>query len=724
LHQIPGAVLDAIESIQLPSMPQILLRFLSAANDDQLSMAELAKVVEQDPALSARILTVANSPALRCGVEIKSLDQGLVVLGTRLMRTLAACLAVQSVFARSGGNLRYDLTGFWGHTLRVAELAYAIASRVNYPDAAEAYLAGLLHDIGQLLLLGGMGDSYGILLDRSTDETTLQDNEDSLLGTDHSAVGAWLIDQWDLSSFMADAVLFHHKPAGEIVKADFLSQIVWSAHSIDNGRNSDLVQDESTPEITAIKSMLGIEPSDVAAIRQFCSERIGSLAAALDIDDAGHKKTLPHFSTPFEHFRPKLNDNDMTYSRMEAVVRDMATMNSLQQNLTELCSETEIVMAIRESARILFGLGRIAFLFIPHDKPLLSGANIAGQPALLQRLEAKLDAGQSLAAASVLGKQPASTFDDEGPDAVSLVDIQIARAMGCEGVLYIPMCIRKRHIGVMVYGVNAAQYARVRPRLGWMTNFANLAAESIETWRELRRREQELATTMTSSFEQQARKVVHEAGNPLAIIKNYLKIVSRKLPDELDVHQELNILGEEIDRVTRIVRSLVEVVEAPPSTDIFDVNTVIEEMLALYGETFFASCGITLVKSLEPNIAPIAGDRNHLKQILFNLWKNGSEAMTEGGRFTISTRGNIIQGDQLHVEIHISDSGPGIPQDVLQGLFKPLAPNRRPGHSGIGLSIVASLVERLGGQISCQSQAGQGTCFIILLPQSKGHHKE
>ena len=213
MHKIPGDVLDAIESIQLPSFPQVLLKFLSAINKDQVSMAELATMAGQDPALSARILTVANSPALRASTEIKSLEKGLVVLGTRLMRTLAACLAIQSVFARTGNDARYNLTGFWVHSLRTAELAYSIASHVDYPDVDEAYLTGLIHDIGQLLLLGGMNDRYGILLDKSTDEAVLLNNEDVLLGTDHAAVGTWLVDQWQFSSFMADAVLFHHKPA-------------------------------------------------------------------------------------------------------------------------------------------------------------------------------------------------------------------------------------------------------------------------------------------------------------------------------------------------------------------------------------------------------------------------------------------------------------------------------------------------------------------------------
>jgi putative nucleotidyltransferase with HDIG domain len=720
LQQIPGPVLDAIESIQLPSFPQVLLRFLSAVNDDKVSTAELATMAGQDPALSARILTVANSPALRHVAEVKSLDKGLVVLGTRLMRTLAACLAIQSVFARTTGDLRFNLTGFWAHSLRTAELAYAIASHVGYPDVEEAYLAGLLHDVGQLLLLGGMSDRYGILLDRSADEAALLSHEDSLLGTDHAAVGAWLVDQWQLSSFMADAVLFHHKSANEIVHADLLSQIVWSADIIGNNNKTDLLQNESNTTIAAIKSILGIKLSEVAAIQHVCCERVDMLAAALDIQESYHTKTIPYLSTPFEHLRPKLNDSDVAYSRIEAAVRDMATMHSLQLSLAELCRENEIVMAVRESARILFGLGKIAFLFVQPDKKSLSGANIGGQADLFQQIDIRLDRVQSLAAAVALGKQPYSTFDDECPATVSLVDVRIARALKCEGVLYVPMIVRGDHIGIMAYGVSATQYARILPRLAWMAGFADIAADCIETWRSLRHREQEVETTLTSRFEQQARKVVHETGNPLAIIKNYLKIVSQRLPGELGVQQELNVLGEEIDRVTQIVQSLGELVEPPPATGAFDVNVVIGEMLALYGESLFASRGITLIKSLEAHLPPVGGDRDSFKQILFNIWKNGSEAMPEGGHFIISTRGNIVRDEQHYIEIHLSDSGPGIPQEVMEHLFQPLSPNRRPGHSGIGLSIVASLVERLGGQINCQSQAGTGTSFIILLPQPKG----
>lgn len=191
LQGVPKPIIDAVQSIHLPSMPQVLLRFLSMAEDDRASMNELATVVGQDPALSAHVLIAANSVALRRGGELKSLDQCLVALGTRLVRTMAACLAVQTVFARTVGDPSYDLAGFWRHSLQVAELSRALAIRLERADFEEAYLAGLLHDVGQLLLLGGMGRRYGALLAWSHDEDTLLALERPELGTDHAVVGAW-----------------------------------------------------------------------------------------------------------------------------------------------------------------------------------------------------------------------------------------------------------------------------------------------------------------------------------------------------------------------------------------------------------------------------------------------------------------------------------------------------------------------------------------------------
>jgi HD-like signal output (HDOD) protein/nitrogen-specific signal transduction histidine kinase len=724
MQQIPVTIRDEIESINIPPMPHVLLRFLKVVEDDRASITDLATLVGLDPALSARFLTVANSPALRREREITSLEQCMITLGTRLARTLAACLAVQNVFARAAGEMQYDFKGFWGHSLRVAEMSRAIAANKGYVDIEEAYLAGLMHDVGILILLGSEGQRYGDFLGRSIDESVLSDIEKPMIGTDHAAVGAWLVDRWKLPSFMSDAILFHHRSPDEIAAADPLSQIVWSAHVISTyNEKLDLTHIGNLPDLAAVVSILGIDVNEVATIRDQASGQVVLLATALGVKESADAGMLPSPVIPFEICRSRQNQNDPVYTNMDDKVRDMALMQSLQHNLSSMGGEEDVFIAVKESAKILFSLGRLAFLLVNPAKSVLSGANFLGQSPLLQRLEIKLDPNCSLAAAVVSGERPYSTFDKDRPTEVSLVDVQIAHILDSEGLLYVPMRIRDRNIGVMVYGISILQHSRIQKRLAWMTHFAHLAAVSIDKSRELRSHGEKIEATVTNRFELHARRIVHEAGNPLAIIKNYLKIVTRKIPGENDVCQELDVLREEIDRVSHILQRLKSLEDTAPVSGTVDINGVIEGMLSLYSDPLFSACGITVELALDPSVSPVSGDRDSVKQILLNIWKNAAEAMSEGGRVVISTRGPVTKNGRHFVEIIMNDSGPGLPPDVKQRLFQPLGQDRRPGHSGIGLSVVASLVKRLEGFITCQSDPGQGTTFSILLPRTNGEEQ-
>jgi len=395
-------------------------------------------------------------------------------------------------------------------------------------------------------------------------------------------------------------------------------------------------------------------------------------------------------------------------------------MDPLQHGIATLGSEAEILLGIRESARILFGTGRIAFLLVNPDTQVMSGAVVDGQPEILQRLEIPLATSQSLVAGSLLNNQPRSTFVEDTDESVSLVDAQIVRSLNSDGVLYLPLSGHEQNLGVMVLGISAAHHGKLRSQLSWMTSFTRMAATSIEAWRDMEERKRSVEVALTKRYELQARRVFHEAGNPLGIITNYLSIIRKKLPESTDLQQEMDILKEEIDRVTQIVRQMNSLPELSASGASLDLNTLIESMLVLYGRSLFINRGITVEKALDPALKQVACNRDSLKQVLVNLWNNAADAMQDGGTFTISTHADVNENGRAYVEIRLCDTGPGLPPDVMQHLFQPLDPNRRPGHAGIGLSIVASLVEQLDGRITCRSKAGHGACFTVLLPQTAG----
>jgi len=708
-------ILDSVTSISLPPLPQVLVRFLALAEDEHTPLAEIAALVALDPAFTAQIFTAASSPCYRQEVQCLSLEKSLTLLGMPLLRTMASCMAVQNVHSQSIYERNLDYAGFWRHSLRVAALAKSLAIAVDYQDVEEAYIAGLLHDIGQLLLVGGVGECGVTLSSSSGNESGLAGLTQSLNGIDHAALGARLVDSWHFPSFMADAVLFHQYPSEQIRSADLLCRIVWAANYLSCSGEDEGV---GSPPILEVSAILAIDPAAIAKAcvtsRLWADERAVSLgvqSGSVEIVTTSHKFIYPYVSLSKHEAR------DSSQLQLDALVRNQAVMQPLQQSLLTLPNEEALYATLRETARLLFGLQRPVFLVSQSDRPVLVAVACTGDAPLLKRLEIPLEGAKSLPSQALHAQRPVSSYSDAGEAARSIIDIQLARLLGSQGILCVPMGSAAQKGGVMVFGLTREQYECKQSLLEWMTSFARFTTEILGSFRLLLQRDQRVTADITRQFEQKARKVIHEAVNPLGIINNYLDIFAEKVGDNADVQQELSILKEEIFRVERIVRRLNDVTELPLSVETVNVNNLIEGMLALYGESLFESRGIVIEKQLTQGFSTVKADRDSLKQILLNIWKNSAEAMPNGGSFHIftSTAGDNDAAGWL--EIRLSDSGPGIPADVKEQLFQPLAPDRRPANSGVGLSIVASLVERLGGQIACTSSPEKGTTFTIRLIQ-------
>lgn len=709
MHKLPEHILQAIESGRVPSPPQVLLRLLQMVDNDRTTMAELAALVEQDAGLCTRVLTAANSPALRRGNQPVSLEISLVSLGTRLVRSIATCLSVKSMFDRRSGSLPVDLAAFWSHSLLVAELARGLASTADYAAPDEAYLAGLLHDIGELILLSAIGEPYAHLLASCDDESMLPALETARFGVHHGEIGTWVADQWQLDSVFADGILFHHLPASQITDATVLPQLVWLAHAL-------AVCDEIPAELTTLaEQMLGAgSGAKLGALRDQAEQKMCVIAEVLGFSPAdrvggGRAWGLPQVQLPHAP------EGDGADGEIAAIIGNMALLQPLQQDLFLLESDTELLLSLRESARILFGLNRLAFLL---DDPLagrLSGDGIGGQPAIFRHASIPTGVPRSLAAATAVGREIRSSFDGRAPAPAALIDIQFARALASEGLLCVPMVARNSTVGVMVCGLSASLHARLSRRLPWLLNFGRIAAISLEALREAKTYRRQAELDASARFANQARRVVHEAGNPLGIIKSYLKILDGKLPDAAGVRQELAVLTEEIDRVAGIVRRMSEVPTAQPEASGVDIGELVRELLVLYGEALFRARGIHLDTTL-PNVAlPVLCGRDDLKQILLNLWKNAAEALTQGQRFAITLSDHILHNGRPFVEMRMDDNGSGMPAAAQRLLHRTAEPETS-GQRGMGLSIVGALTGRLGIPVTCRSQAGEGTSIVLLLP--------
>jgi HD-like signal output (HDOD) protein/two-component sensor histidine kinase len=707
MHRLPESVQESIDRGQIPSPPEILLRLMRTVDDEQATMGDLANIIEQDPGLASRILSVANSPALRRGRELKNLETCLVALGTRLVHSLATCLSIQRLFDRNPNLGPSDIADFWSHSLLVGELARGVAELAEYPHPDEAYLSGLLHDIGELILLSAIGDPYRRFLVNSIESPRLQAEEVQLFGTTHAEVGSWLIDHWGLDSVLADGTAFHHAAAAQILTATALPQIVWLAQALSAGM-------DDSPEFGVVVngSSLKLERAALFAARDRAIQRTRQIAEAMGISVADEfPKRRTAVAAPSPQAPTSAAEEDMT-----ALVGGMALLQPLQQDLFQLGSDTEVLLALRESARILFELPKVAILLANEQGDALSGEKVGAQPELFRQLSIPLVASRSLAAAAVIGRQVRTTFDQT--ESLPLLDLQLARALSAEGLLCIPMLARSRVIGAMVCGLSEKQYGRLQRRIPWLANFGKIAAISLDAVLEASRHRLQVEEELTHQFTRHARQIVHEAGNPLGIIKSYLKILERKLPED-GVRQELNVLTEEIDRVANIVGHMTHALKGSAETSSIDLLGVLNDFLLLYADTLFNSKGIRIETVLPQAELPVRINRDNLKQIVLNLWKNASEALVSGKYVKISVSDNIIHDGASYVQLRVDDNGPGMPEETIQSLYRP-KPIDDTAQRGIGLSVVGSLAKKEGVLITCRSQIGVGTSIALLIPKGGG----
>jgi HD-like signal output (HDOD) protein len=198
----------------LPAAPEILTKVVSLAGDANASTKLLAELVGRDPALSARLLSLANSSFVGAARTVTSITQAVVLLGFAQVRDIAVGVSVWGGLGESQGITPTRRRALWLHSVTVAAVARRFAERAGQ-DGATAFAAGLIHDVGKLVLGLRLGDTYwGMLEDADERKVDIVDLEENAFGCHHGVVGGWLLSLWKLPTPLVEAVDGHHAPSG------------------------------------------------------------------------------------------------------------------------------------------------------------------------------------------------------------------------------------------------------------------------------------------------------------------------------------------------------------------------------------------------------------------------------------------------------------------------------------------------------------------------------
>jgi two-component system, sporulation sensor kinase E len=204
--------------------------------------------------------------------------------------------------------------------------------------------------------------------------------------------------------------------------------------------------------------------------------------------------------------------------------------------------------------------------------------------------------------------------------------------------------------------------------------------------------------------------VAHEVRNPLGIIRASVQLMEDAECSRERVASAAQVIKQEIDRLDRVIKALLDFGRpAAPTMRPVAVAQVLEDV-ALFSRTFAARAHVRVVEHYDPDVPEVLADPEQLKQVFVNLISNAVQAMASGGSLTIDTG---VEED--FVFVRFTDTGPGIPDDVLGKIFDPFVSTRDNG-TGLGLTIVHRIVDEHDGHIEVTSERGVGTAFTIWLP--------
>jgi signal transduction histidine kinase/DNA-binding response OmpR family regulator len=306
------------------------------------------------------------------------------------------------------------------------------------------------------------------------------------------------------------------------------------------------------------------------------------------------------------------------------------------------------------------------------------------------------------------------------------VSPKFRQIFGCQEFVSVPLIVKGSVVGVILADNLYSGRAITDDHVKLLTLFASqaaLAIENAETYMELqksldrlRQAQKEIVhSEKLATIGKMAAHVAHEIRNPLSTIGGFARAILKK-PDNVDrVNKNAKIISEESTRLENMLKGVMDFSRpSAPVPKTGDFNGMVERSFRTQAE-LLGSRNIHANIDLDRSIPEVSFDENQILQVLHNMIRNAGDSMPQGGALNLKTG---REGDLVYLSI--TDSGSGIPPEILERLFDPFF-TTKPDGTGLGLAVSKKIIDDHGGKIEVESQVGKGTQFKIFLPvQSSG----
>lgn len=737
-------ILRKIDS--LPTLPTVATRILALTADENSDAKQVVDLIRTDPALTAKVLAMTRTADKGLREEVRTIDRAVVLLGFAAIRGAVLSLKVVELFngnapspnepdAEGPANaFAFDRVAFWRHSLAVgiaAELIARAHPRLEGIDPDEAFVCGLLHDIGKLALDHVLPRSFAKVIELTDlNQGDIAEFERMIIGVDHHTAGKRLAEQWQLPMLIQDCIwlhgtapdalprIEHRRMVGLIGLADLVAR---QQHLGYSGNFNFRVTAETLCE------KLGLDHDKLPPILRTMHESVVARSRAMGLEE----------SPSLELFLQSIQQANQVLGRLNGTLERRGRVQAKQAQVLDAIAAfharatpgrgvPDTIDLVIHSARAVLGDGFYAVIVptnnIGEDQPqwLVAQYGSEDRPARSQYIDPPPNAvelrtleSSENAAFNLMGLMPwLSDYLLDAPDLRRVRLLPLPCGWGASAVLLhdresLPAWQQLSPL-ISTWGgaiAATAQHDGAR-RLGEELAEANQALAAAQA--------RLLESESLARLGEMAAGAAHEMNNPLAVISGRSQLLSMTLAAGTKEQKAAQTIFEQSHRLSDLITSLRLFAEPPkPNKKPTDMNLLLDATLKRVQQDGQSTAEKLICLQIKSRLPMLTIDPEQVMQAIAELLMNAVQAAPRSGVYLIAT----FDAQRKLVVIQVVDDGAGMDSYTLDHAMDPFFSAKKAGRRvGLGLPRARQLITAHGGKIELRSTVGQGTVATVTLP--------
>jgi putative nucleotidyltransferase with HDIG domain len=749
-HAPPQAPPRRVELIlqqleELPTLPAVATRVLEVTADEQASVQEIVSLIGSDAALTARILQLVHRADTGVRAEAITLERAIVLLGFESLRSAVLAVSVFESFSpHTSQPTQFSREDFWKHSLAVACCAELLAEAIESAHgrdagfrASEAFVCGLLHDLGKIALDAILPKSFARVVEAADLlRGNIADVERTVIGLDHMVLGKRLAERWELPQIIRESIWLHNQlpeALPDSVKYPRMINLVTLADLIVRqqhlGYSGNYVFNLSREKLI---ETVGLTPQAVDAALPKLVDRIEARARALRL---GQTSTQELYQQALIRANQELGrvSGQLAAKNKRLAVRAQFfdALSRFQGELRPDASPQIVLRAIGQTAVSVLGVRCVgAFSLMP-------GQDFA--EVLL------FDEAGDIFETSLVDCTARPTIGEKGDgpvlhagDELDWLMAAISPRLIADQRYWICLSAEGICVGGVVWGAPSGEGQRLGPQVeelnaiagGWSLALRTaqireearaLAEQLAEANRRLQSAQNQiLQSRMMTSIGEMAAGAAHEMNNPLAVISGRSQLLASQLTDPRQKAMA-HLIYDQSHRLSEIITEMMDFAKpVPPHFEESDLADLLER--ALHDAKQQSDPADRTIELTMGDVPPVIVDPKQVAAALTEVIDNAISATDPAtGHVAIHA---AYDPTSSRVAVNVTDNGCGMDEATLKRAFDPFFSSKPAGRRrGLGLPKALRWIESSGGSMRLESRPEQGTRTLVLLPAVNGSSK-